>query len=122
MVMMLLCILGYIILLCNVSPAAKFAAVFITVAGATPSIPTAITFVGNKYVRQLSLCMEINIKCSFGPMYTRATVMGVSFSMATAAGIISANVYPIGDAPRYIRYSTRVLVFVHCAMCLDDLL
>ncbi|KAF8529986.1 putative MFS nicotinic acid transporter Tna1 [Gautieria morchelliformis] len=95
MVMMLLCILGYIILLCNVSPAAKFAAVFITVAGATPSIPTAITFVGN----------------NFGPMYTRATVMGVSFSMATAAGIISANVYPIGDAPRYIRGHAIALGF-----------
>ncbi|KAF8503009.1 putative MFS nicotinic acid transporter Tna1 [Gautieria morchelliformis] len=94
-VMMLLCIVGYTILLCDVSPAAKFVAVFIAVAGVNPSIPTAITFVGN----------------NSGPMYTRATVIGVVFSMANAAGIISSNVYPIGDAPRYIRGHAIALGF-----------
>ncbi|KAF8479373.1 putative MFS nicotinic acid transporter Tna1 [Gautieria morchelliformis] len=94
-VMMLLSIVGYTILLCDVSPAAKFVAVFITVAGVNPAIPTAITFVGN----------------NFGPMYTRATVLGVFFSMGNAAGIISSNVYPIGDAPRYIRGHAIALGF-----------
>ncbi|KAF8485646.1 putative MFS nicotinic acid transporter Tna1, partial [Gautieria morchelliformis] len=84
----------YTILLCDVSPAAKFVAVFIAVAGVNPSIPTAITFV-----------------YSSGPMYTCATVIGVFFSMANAAGIISSNVYPTGDAPCYIRGHAIALGF-----------
>ncbi|KAF8522744.1 major facilitator superfamily domain-containing protein [Hysterangium stoloniferum] len=59
-IMMSLTAVGYIILLCDVSPTVRFVAVFITVVGVNPSIPTAITFVGN----------------NFGPMYTRAAVMG----------------------------------------------
>ncbi|KAF8522742.1 putative MFS nicotinic acid transporter Tna1 [Hysterangium stoloniferum] len=84
---MLLSVVGYTILLCDVSPAVKFMAVFIAVVGTCPSIPTAITFVGN----------------NCGPMYTRATVMGVFFSCGNFGGIIASNIYPIGDAPKYIR-------------------
>ncbi|KAF8529980.1 putative MFS nicotinic acid transporter Tna1 [Gautieria morchelliformis] len=95
-VMMLLSIVGYTILLCDVSPAAKYVAVFIAVAGVNPSVPTAAAFV---------------VRNSFGPMYTRATVMGVTFSMGNTAGFISSNVYPIRDAPRYIRGHAIALGF-----------
>lgn len=62
-------------------------------------------------------------------MYTRAAVMGnsfisrvptnavytffigVFFSCGNSAGIISSNVYPAGDAPRYIRGHTIALAF-----------
>ncbi|KAF8480679.1 putative MFS nicotinic acid transporter Tna1 [Gautieria morchelliformis] len=94
-VMMLLPVVGYTILLCDVSPAMKYVAMFIAVAGVNSSTPTAVTFVGN----------------NFGPMYTRATTMGVAFSMANCAGFISSNVYPIGDAPRYIRGNVTALGF-----------
>lgn len=92
---MLLTSIGYIILLCDVSDTVKFIAVFITVLGTSPSISAAITFVGN----------------NFGPMYTRATVMGIFFSLGNSAGIISSNVYPAGDAPRYIRGHSIALGF-----------
>jgi len=84
-VMMILTIIGYIILLCDVSAGVKYGAVFITVAGVNPCICTAITLCGN----------------NVGPMYTRATVMGIFFSFGNSAGIISSNVYPLSDAPRY---------------------
>ncbi|KAF8572720.1 putative MFS nicotinic acid transporter Tna1 [Ramaria rubella] len=101
-VMMLFTIIGYIILLCNVSAAVKYVAVFITVAGVTPAGATAITFVGN----------------NFGPMYTRAAVMGIFFSIGNSAGIISSNVYPAGDAPRYIRGHAIALGFSCLAIVL----
>ncbi|KIJ55530.1 hypothetical protein M422DRAFT_24098 [Sphaerobolus stellatus SS14] len=99
---MFLVVIGYIILLCNVSNGVKFFAVFITVAGTSPGIATAITFVVN----------------SFGPMYTRATVMGIFFSFGNSAGIISSNVYPQGDAPRYFRGHAIALAFSALAIIL----
>ncbi|KAF8522743.1 putative MFS nicotinic acid transporter Tna1 [Hysterangium stoloniferum] len=94
---------GYTILLCDVSPPVKFVAVFITVVGVSPCTATAITFVGN----------------NFGPMYTRAAVMGVFFSFGNFGGIIASNVYPIGDAPRYIRGHAISLGFSCLAIVLS---
>jgi len=99
---MLLTTIGYIILLCDVSNGVKFFAVFITVAGVSPSIATAITFVGN----------------NFGPMYTRAAVMGVFFSFGNSAGIISSNVYPKSTAPHYVEGHAIALAFSVLAIAL----
>ncbi|GJJ11063.1 hypothetical protein Clacol_005294 [Clathrus columnatus] len=99
---MLLTTIGYIILLCSVSNTVKFIAVFIAVLGTSPAIATAITFV-----------------VSFGPMYTRAAVMGIFFSFGNSAGIISSNVYPAGDAPRYIRGHAVALAFSVLAIILS---
>lgn len=37
---------------------------------------------------------------SFGPAYTRAAVLGLTFASGNCAGIISSNVYPSRTAPR----------------------
>ncbi|GJJ10366.1 hypothetical protein Clacol_004592 [Clathrus columnatus] len=87
--------IGYSILLCDVSVSAKFIAVFLAVMGTVSVGPTNVTFVGN----------------NFGPMYTRATTMGVFFSIGNSAGILASNVYPASDAPRYIRGHSIALGF-----------
>ncbi|KAF8530469.1 putative MFS nicotinic acid transporter Tna1 [Hysterangium stoloniferum] len=105
-IMMLLSVVGYTIFLCDVSQAVKYVAVFITVAGAYPSIPTAITFVHHPL-----------FSYSFGPMYTRAVVIGLFFSFGNSAGILSSNVYPISDAPKYIRGHAIALGFSVRTLC-----
>ncbi|KAF8522739.1 putative MFS nicotinic acid transporter Tna1 [Hysterangium stoloniferum] len=103
-IMMLLSVIGYTILLCDVSPTVKFVAIFITVIGAGPCTPVAITLVVSNY---------------FGPMYTRAAVMGIYFSCGNCGGIIASNVYPIGDAPKYIRGHATALGFSCLAIVLN---
>jgi len=84
-VCMLVCIVGYIIQLTDVSAVVKYIGVFLCVGGVSPSIPTGIAWVGNNY----------------GPAYTRAAAIAVLFGCANVAGIISSNVYPSSTAPRF---------------------
>ncbi|KAF9506091.1 hypothetical protein BS47DRAFT_463665 [Hydnum rufescens UP504] len=93
-------IIGYIILITNVSAGAKYFALFLCVGGVSPCISTSITFVGN----------------NFGPMYTRAAVMGFFFSVGNSAGIISSNVYPSNTAPRFFRGHGIALAFSFMAI------
>lgn len=65
---------AYIILLCNVAVGVKYFCLFLAVAGVSPSIALAITFVGN----------------NFGPAYRRAAAMGLFFTTGNSAGIISS--------------------------------
>jgi len=83
---MTIVIVGYIIIISDVSAAVKYFAVFLTVAGVSPCISTCITWIGN----------------NFGPSYTRAAAMGIFFSLGNSAGIVSSNVYPANTGPRYI--------------------
>ncbi|KAF8512073.1 putative MFS nicotinic acid transporter Tna1 [Hysterangium stoloniferum] len=112
-IMMLFPVVGYTILLCDVSPTVKYVAVFMAVAGVNTSSPTGITFVGNN---------TTFIHSSFGPMYTRAAVMGVFFSFGNCGGVISSNIYPIGDAPKYIRGHTIGLAFSCLAIVLSAIM
>lgn len=84
---MFVVVIGYIILICDVAPGVKYFAIFLTVAGVSPSIGTSIAFVGS----------------NFGPVYRRATTMGIYFTIGNSAGLVSSNVYPMTDAPRYIK-------------------
>lgn len=79
--------IGYIILICDVSPGVKYFALFLTVSGSAPSIASCITFIGGNY----------------GPVYTRATAMGLFFMAGNSAGLVSSNVYPKTESPRYLK-------------------
>ncbi|CAO1632161.1 unnamed protein product [Sympodiomycopsis kandeliae] len=98
--------IGYIILICDVSAGVKYFALFLTVSGSAPSIATCITFIGGNY----------------GPVYTRATAMGLFFMAGNSAGLISSNVYPKTDSPRYTQGHSINLAFsaiaIVCAIVL----
>jgi len=94
---MLVCIVGYIIQLTDVSAAVKYIGVFLCVGGVSPAIPTGIAWVGNNY----------------GPAYTRAAAIAILFGCANIAGVISSNVYPSRTGPRFFRgswYRYRVCI------------
>jgi len=97
---MLTVIVGYIILISNASIGAKYFALFLCVGGVSPCISTSITFVGN----------------NFGPVYTRAAVMGFFFSVGNSAGLISSNVYPAKTAPRFFRGHGVAIAFSFMAI------
>jgi len=78
-------IIGYIILITCPKPSVSYFAIFLSVAGVSPCIATAIVWVGN----------------NFGPITTRATSMGIFFTLGNSAGIISSWVYPSTQAPRF---------------------
>lgn len=80
-------IAGYAILISDVSAGVKYFAIFLTVTGVSPSIALAISWVG----------------ANFGPLYVRATVMGFFFTIGNSAGLISSNIYPTTESPRYIK-------------------
>lgn len=97
---------GYIILLCDVAPGVKYFALFLTVSGSAPSIASCITFIGANY----------------GPVYTRATAMGLFFMSGNAAGLVSSNIYKKQDAPKYLAAHSVNLAFsavaIICAIVL----
>lgn len=78
-------IAGYSILISDVAPGVKYFGIFLTVAGVSPNIAMAISFVG----------------ANFGPLYVRATVMGFFFTIGNSAGLISSNIYPTAESPRF---------------------
>lgn len=80
----LITLIGYSILISDVSAGVKYFAIFLTVSGVSPNIATSISFVGS----------------NFGPMYKRAAVMGFYFTIGNGAGLISSNIYPATESPR----------------------
>lgn len=117
-------ITGYAILISPVSAGVHYFAIFLTVAGVSPCIALAIAYVG----------------ANFGPLYRRATVMGVYcplgsklievaallltkplaantwalcflltcpagffFTIGNSAGLVSSNIYPTKESPRFIK-------------------
>lgn len=80
-------IIGYGILISGASAGVKYLGIFFTVAGVSPNIVLAISYVG----------------ANFGPLYVRATVMGFFFTIGNAAGLISSNIYPTKESPRFIK-------------------
>ncbi|KAF9512561.1 hypothetical protein BS47DRAFT_1345338 [Hydnum rufescens UP504] len=92
---MLAVIVGYTILIANVSTGVKYFALFLCVGGVSPCVATSTTLIGNNY----------------GPVYTRAAAMGFFFSVGNCAGIISSNVYPNSTAPRFIRGHSIAIAF-----------
>lgn len=98
-------IAGYGILISNVSAGVKYFGIFLTVAGVSPNIAMAISYVG----------------ANFGPMYVRATVMGFFFTIGNSAGLISSNIYPSPEAPRFIKghainLGFAGLTFIMCSL------
>ncbi|KAF9506094.1 hypothetical protein BS47DRAFT_1353318 [Hydnum rufescens UP504] len=91
---MLTVIVGYAILIANVSTGVKYFALFLCVGGASPCVATATTLIGN-----------------YGPVYTRAAAMGFFFSVGNCAAIISSNIYPNSTAPRFIRGHSIAVAF-----------
>jgi hypothetical protein len=53
----------------------------------SPNIALAISWVGS----------------NFGPLYVRAAAMGFFFTIGNSAGLISSNIYPTAEAPRFIK-------------------
>ena len=103
-------VVGYAILISNVPVGVKYFAIFLTVAGVSPSIAMAISWVGN----------------NFGPIYKRAIVMGLFFTTGNSAGLISSNVYPAKTGPRFVPGHATCLAFgctalVCCAVLMWDL-
>ncbi|CAO1615864.1 unnamed protein product [Parajaminaea phylloscopi] len=98
--------IGYIILLCHVSAGVRYFALFLCVAGSSPAIALAISFVGANY----------------GPVYRRGTAMGLFFMFGNSAGLVSSNVYPKKEAPRYVKGHAINLAFsalaILCAITL----
>ncbi|RMZ86984.1 hypothetical protein DV736_g5796, partial [Chaetothyriales sp. CBS 134916] len=103
-------IAGYCILISDVAPGVKYFGIFLTVAGVSPNIALAISYVG----------------ANFGPLYVRATVMGFFFTIGNSAGLISSNIYPTTESPRFIKghainlgfagltfVSTSIIMFVN---------
>ena len=80
-------IVGYGILISHASAGVKYFGIFMTVAGISPNIALAISYVG----------------ANFGPLYVRATVMGVFFTVGNSACLISSNIYPTKESPRFIK-------------------
>lgn len=80
-------IIGYIILMAQHKAGVSYFATFLTVAGVSPGIALAITYVGSNW----------------GPRTLRAAVMGVFFTCGNSAGMIASNVYPASTAPRYFQ-------------------
>ncbi|KAF9505402.1 hypothetical protein BS47DRAFT_539462 [Hydnum rufescens UP504] len=116
---MLSVIVGYAILLTNVSSGIKYFVLFLCVGGCNPCIATAITLIGNKLVHCLLyslICISPSLSRGYGPVYTRAAAMGFFFSVGNSAGLISSNVYPSGAAPRYFRGHGIALAFSFLAI------
>jgi len=103
---MVVVVTGYGILISDASVAVKYFAIFLTVAGVSPSIAVSITWVGN----------------NCGPMYTRAAVMGIFFTFGNSGGIISSWTYPSSDSPRFIKGHGVTLGFSVLAMILSSVL
>jgi len=80
-------IIGYGILISSAKVGVKYFALFLTVAGVSPNIALAISYVG----------------ANFGPVYVRATVMGFFFTIGNSSGLISSNIYPTTEGPRFIK-------------------
>ncbi|RMZ77964.1 hypothetical protein DV738_g4159, partial [Chaetothyriales sp. CBS 135597] len=99
-------IAGYSILISDVSAGVKYFAIFLTVAGISPCVILAISYVGT----------------NFGPLYVRATVMGFFFTMGNSAGLISSNIYPSTESPRFIKGHAINLGFAGLTFVLTSLI
>lgn len=99
-------IVGYGILISDVSVGVKYFAIFLTVAGVSPNIAMAISYVG----------------ANFGPLYVRATVMGFFFTIGNSAGLISSNIYPTTEAPRFIKGHAINLGFASLTFILTSII
>jgi dipeptide/tripeptide permease len=99
-------LIGYIILICDVAPGVKYFAIFLTVAGVSPNIATSISFVG----------------ANFGPIYKRATVMGFYFTIGNSAGLISSNIYPSTESPRFIKGHAINLAFAALTLVITSVI
>jgi len=97
---MIIVIVGYAILISDVAIGVKYFAVHLTVGAISPCIALDITWVSMQ----------------FGPIYTRATAMGIFFSAGNSAGIISSWIYPRAEAPRYIKGHAISLAFAGLAI------
>lgn len=99
-------IIGYAILISPVSAGVKYFALFLTVAGVSPNIMLAISYVGG----------------NFGPLYVRATVMGFFFTIGNSAGLISSNIYPTVESPRFIKGHAINLGFASLTFVLTSII
>jgi hypothetical protein len=98
---MSLTLLGYILFIVeSVPPGAKYAGFFFAVGGVSPCIALSITWIGT----------------NVGGAVKRAAAMGLFFSFGNSAGLVSSNVYPLTDAPRYIKGHSINLAFTVLAM------
>lgn len=99
-------IVGYAILISHVSAGVKYFALFLTVAGVSPNIMLAISWVG----------------ANFGPLYVRGTVMGFFFTIGNSAGLISSNIYPTKQGPRFIKGHAINLGFASLTFVLTSII
>ncbi|GAA5964119.1 hypothetical protein JCM21900_004514 [Sporobolomyces salmonicolor] len=106
---MTIVVIGYAIL-CSINPVEKpgvaYFAVFLCVCGVAPSISNTITWAGN----------------NMGPVYKRATGMGMMFTLGNSGGIVSSLVYFSQDSPRYVRGHAVGLGFAAMAVILSTVL
>ncbi|KAK4055978.1 hypothetical protein OIO90_002972 [Microbotryomycetes sp. JL221] len=87
-------------------PGVCYFAIFLCVSGVSPPISNTITWCGG----------------SIGPIYKRATGMGMMFTLGNSGGIISSMVYFTQDKPRYFRGHGIGLGFALMAVVLSAFL
>ncbi|KAM0752161.1 putative MFS nicotinic acid transporter Tna1 [Meredithblackwellia eburnea MCA 4105] len=87
-------------------PGAAYFGVFLCVGGVAPCISNTITWCGN----------------NIGPVYKRATGMGILFTVGNSGGIVSSLVYITHDSPRYFRGHGCGLGFAFMAVALSTLM
>ena len=78
--------IGYIFLIVANNLGVKYFAIFLAVGGIPPCIATCITF----------------LSCNISPQTKRATSLAFMISVGNSGGIISGQIYPSEDGPRFI--------------------
>jgi len=101
---LIVCIIGFLILITVQNSHAKYFAVFLTTASISPCVATCITF----------------ISCNISPHTKRATALAFMLSVGNSGGAISGQIYRQEDSPRFILGHAINLGF--CAMGLITVL
>lgn len=93
-------IIGFGLLLSNVSPAVKYLATFLAAMGIYPCIPNTITWVANNQEG----------------VYKRGVTLGIAMGWANLQGCVVSNVYRGDDAPRFVPGHAIVLGYLAVAL------
>lgn len=83
---LIICIIGFIILIVVENSHVKYFAVFLTTASISPCVATCITFISG----------------NISPHTKRATALAFMLSVGNSGGAISGQIYRSKDAPRFI--------------------
>lgn len=97
---LIICIIGFIILITAHDLNVKYFAVFLTTGGISPCVATCITFISG----------------NISPPTKRATALAFMLSVGNSGGAISGQIYRSQDAPRFILGHAINLAFCGLAL------